>query len=164
MLKTTMCLEYMYVLLVQFNTSKMSTQAGSRVMRVISASSTHELSRYSARAVCRIMYDVHNTSDIYMIELYVGWHGSGWLYVLGMPLRGYLPIFVPLNAQSTSHGPRPEPTLAPRCLDGSLPAQEPKARKTASGWKRKRCRCAKYKIFLHINIWRYPIPCTLYEV
>ena len=52
---------------------------------------------------------------------HVGLHVHGWLYVLGMLPRGYLPVFATLNPQSTCHVPRPGPTLAPWC-SGGLPA------------------------------------------
>ena len=54
-------------------------------------------------------------------KTFTGLHWPWWLYVLGMPPRGYLPIFAALNPQSTCRGPRPGPTLAPWCL-GGLPA------------------------------------------
>ena len=51
-------------------------------------------------------------------NLNVGLHEPGWLYVLGMPLGELLAA---LNLQSTCHGPRPGPTLAP-WYSGGLPA------------------------------------------
>ena len=66
-------------------------------------------------------YERHAQPVGHFFNLYVGLHGPGWLYVLGMPPRGYLPIFATLNPQSTCHGPRPGPTLAPWC-SGGLPA------------------------------------------
>ena len=52
---------------------------------------------------------------------HMGLHAPGWLYVLGMPPRGYLPFLATLSPQSTCHGPRRGPTLAPWCA-GRLPA------------------------------------------
>ena len=40
-----------------------------------------------------------------------GFHGPGWLWVVGNGSRGYLPIFSTLNPQHTCHGPRPGPIL-----------------------------------------------------
>ena len=57
----------------------------------------------------------------HFFNLYVGLNGPGWLYVLGMPTRGYLPIFATLNPQSTCHGPQPGPKHAQWC-SGGFPA------------------------------------------
>ena len=49
----------------------------------------------------------------------MGLHSPGWLYVLGMPPRDYLPVFANLNPHSTyPSGPRPGPKLAPWCTGG----------------------------------------------
>ena len=42
-----------------------------------------------------------------------GLHGPGWLWLGGKRSRDYLPVFATLNAQSTHHGARPRPKLAP---------------------------------------------------
>ena len=57
-------------------------------------------------------------------SLHVGLHGPGWLYALGIPPRGYFPDFAALNPQSTRHGARPGPKLAPWIEACSCPATE----------------------------------------
>ena len=69
----------------------------------------HEVARQFVRTVSRIL----NANRPTFFDLYVGLHGPGWLYVLGWPPRRYLLIFATANPQSTCHGPRPGPTLAP---------------------------------------------------
>ena len=46
--------------------------------------------------------------------------------MVGNGSRGYLPLFAKLKPQSTCHGPRPGPTLAPQCSRGppACPATE----------------------------------------
>ena len=74
---------------------------------------------------------------------HVGLHAPGWLYVFGMPPRGYLPVFATLNPQSTCHGPRPGLILAPWYTDGlpACPGAE-SARKDPRP-EEKKCRYAK---------------------
>ena len=95
-----------------------STATSIRAARARTLENEHEVGRQPVRAVSRILNDMRNG---HFLNLYMGLHGLGWLYVLGMPSRGYLPIFTTLNPHSTCHGPRLGPTLAPWC-SGGLPA------------------------------------------
>ena len=74
----------------------------------------------------------------YLFAPYVGLHGPGWLYVLGMPPRGYLPFFATLKPQSKCHVPRPGPALAAFVRAGScVPrCRENEERPTGAGEKR----------------------------
>ena len=64
-----------------------------------------------------------------------GLHGPGWLWMVGKRSHGYLPDFATLNGQSTRHGARPGPTLAPWYTGGSpaCPAAESARRRPAAG-------------------------------
>ena len=81
----------------------------------------HEVGRHSARAVSTLLNEMRNPSEIFSTCAWVCMGLDGSFYALGMLPRGYLPIFATLSTQSTSHGPRPGPTLAPWC-SGGLPA------------------------------------------
>ena len=86
---------------------------------------------------------------------HVGLRAPGCLYVLGMPPRGYLlPIFATLKPQSTCHGPRPGPTLAPWCSSGlpAFPGAESTRKDTRP--EEKKCRWSKVNTFVHGNICR----------
>ena len=65
--------------------------------------------------------------------LYAGLHGPGWLYVLGMPPRGYLRLWTP-RARATDLGQGRHLRRGVRA--GSLHAPEPRARETTLGRKR----------------------------
>ena len=99
----------------------------------------HEVARQSVRGVRRNLNNVRNPSTrrSFFFNLYVGLHGSGWLYVLGMPPRGYFPDFATLKPQSTRHGARPRPKLAPWFEACSLPAPQPRAREKTRGRRSK---------------------------
>ena len=77
-----------------------------------------------------------------------GFHGPGWLWVVGNGSRGYLPLFATLSPQSTCHGPRPGPTCAPQCSCGPLacPATE-STRKDPRAKERKMRMCKKKSIW-----------------
>ena len=80
---------------------------------------------------------------------HVGMHAPGWLYVLEMPPRGYLPVLATLNPQSTCHGPRPGPTLAPWCTGGLLacPGAE-NTRKDPRPDEKKMPMCIKTRLYM----------------
>ena len=80
-----------------------------------------------------------------------GSHRPGWLWVVGNRSRVYLAVFATSNPQSTCHGPRPGPTLAPQCSRGLLRAPQPRAREQTRGRKSKKCRRAKKVNFVHGN-------------
>ena len=93
-------------------------------------------------------HGMRNLSDIILMKC-VGFHASGWLYVLGMPPRGYLPILATLNPQSTCYEPRPGPTLAPWCA-GELPAcPEAESTRTDPRPEEKKTMVCKKSTFLH---------------
>ena len=74
----------------------------------------------------------------HFFQVYVFCVKSGWLYVLGMPPRGYLPFFATLKPQSKCHVPRPGPALAAFVRAGScVPrCRENEERPTGAGEKR----------------------------
>ena len=80
---------------------------------------------------------------------HVGLHASGWLCVLGMPPCGYLPVFATVNPQSTCHGPRPGPTLAPSCTGGlpACPGAE-STRKDPRRQEKKKSMCKKTHLYI----------------
>ena len=91
---------------------------------------------------------VHEPSDILVICTWV-LHGPGWLYVLGITLRGDLPLWtLRARAMDLDQGPNLRRGLRAR----SLRATEPRARETTRGRKRKKCRRAKKNTFIHSNI------------
>ena len=102
----------------------MSTRCSPRA-RARALDHEHGVGRQSVRAVGRILNEMRNPSGIFF-NLCVGLYGPGCLHMLGMPPRGYLTVFATLNPQSTCHGPRPGPTLAPWCSGGppACPAAE----------------------------------------
>ena len=73
-------------------------------------------------------------------NLYVGLHGPGWLYVLGITPRGDLPLWTP-RARVTDLGQGPNLRRGVRA--GSLRATEPRTREKTRARKRKKCRSAK---------------------
>ena len=100
------------------------------------------------------------------LNLCVGSHGPGCLYVLGRPPRGYLPFFATLNPQSTCHGPGPGPTLAPWCSGGlpACPATEstrkdprPEEKKSADEQKKNNLHTHSNTTF-PLGMWRLEIP------
>ena len=61
--------------------------------------------------------------------------------------------FVALNAQSTRHGARPVPELAPWCTGGPpLRAPQPRAREKTHGRRRKACKCFFKNTLVHSNM------------
>ena len=82
-------------------------------------------------------------------------------------IRGYFPVFVTFNCQSTYHGPRPGPTLASRVHAGLLLAQQPRVREWTRGRKSKNCQCTRTIHLVHSNKYaRYLVERKegLYEV
>ena len=75
------------------------------------------------------------------------------LYVVGNGSRGYSPVFANLNPQSTCHGPKPGPTLAPQCSHGSRACPASKNTRRTRGQKSKKCRCARNVYLVHSNIY-----------
>ena len=75
---------------------------------------------------------------------YVGLHGPGWLYVLGITPRGDLPLRAP-TARATGLGQ--DLNLCHGVRTGSLRATEPRAREKTRGRKRIKFRCAKKHIY-----------------
>ena len=65
----------------------------------------------------------------------------GWLWRRGTRSRDYLPARATLNAQSTRHGARPGPELAPSVH--AAPVRAPQPRGKASGRTRNGLQCAK---------------------
>ena len=81
-----------------------------------------------------------------LINLLLGLHAPGWLYVLGIPPRRNLPLWTP---RARARGPRPGPKLARGVRAGSLRATEPRAREETRGRKRKKMpKCLKHT-FIH---------------
>ena len=81
-----------------------------------------------------------------------GFHGPGWLWVVGKGSRAYLPVFAALNPQNTCHGPRPGLTLAPQCSRGPpvCPATE-STRKDPWAEEQKMPMCKKVHV-VHRNM------------
>ena len=69
------------------------------------------------------------------------------LYVLGMPPRGYFPDFATLIPQSTRHGARPGPKLAPWFQACSLPAPQPRPREKTRGAEEQEMHMSKKSSF-----------------
>ena len=77
-------------------------------------------------------------------NLCVGLRGPGWLYVLGMPPRGYLRLKTP-RPRATDLGQGPHLRRGVRA--GSLCALEPRAREKTRGRKRKNAQVPKKHIY-----------------
>ena len=90
----------------------------------------------------------------YFVNLCVGLHGPGWLYVLGMTACRYLRLWTP-RARATDLGQGPHLCRGVRAGPLSI------ARETTGGWKRKECRCAKKR--LYIVIQGSPSGCVWHE-
>ena len=84
-------------------------------------------------------------------NVYVGLHGSGWLYILVVPLRRYLWLRAP-RARSTNL--EQGPGLRRGVRAGSLNAPTP-IREKNHGRKREKCRCAKTNTSIHGNVYWY---------
>ena len=76
-------------------------------------------------------------------------HDPRWQSLGGKRSRDYLPGRTTLNAQSTRHGARPGPTLAPRCTREPLRTPQPRARETTRGLPSRACKCAKTVRLVH---------------
>ena len=61
-------------------------------------------------------------------------------------------LLATLNTQSTCHGPRPGPTLAPWCSGGLLRAPKPRAREKTRGRNRKKMPMCRKNAFTHSNV------------
>ena len=83
----------------------------------------HEVARQSMRAVSGMTCETRRS---FFFIVYVGLHAPGWLYVLRMPPRGYLPIFPTPRARATELGQGPNLRRGFRA--GSPHAPEPRAR------------------------------------
>ena len=104
--------------------------------------------RHWGHSRCQIS---HEPSDIILnctwavghyFNLYVGLHGPGWLYMLGMPPRGDLRLWTP-RARATDLGQGPNLRRGVRA--GSLRATEPRAREKTRGRKSKKMPMCKKK-------------------
>ena len=81
----------------------------------------------------------------------LGFHGPGWLRVVGHGSRDYLPLLTTLIPQSTCQGPRPGPKLACGVRAGSPLATEPRARPAAGTFKKKCRRAKKTHTYIYIT-------------
>ena len=122
-MKMKRCLEYSNMYLFFPTRRKTNTRARTRARQHSSTSTRYTRARArGGQAVSTSRqqnYERHAKSARHFFNLYVGLHGPGWLYVLGMPPRGYLPFFATVNHQSVCHGPRPGPIPAPWYSGGS---------------------------------------------
>ena len=92
-------------------------------------------------------------------------HCLARLYLRGIRPRDYMPDFAALNAQSTSHGARPGPKLAPVVRAGLLRAPVPRAREKPRGRKRNKTpTCKKKHILIHKVRQGSPSGCGRFEI
>ena len=109
----------------------------------------HGVARQSVRAVSKPACETCRTFFHFRNHVYVSLHAPGWLYVLKMPPRGYLPIFVTLTPRARTTDLGQGPHLRRGVRAGFLLAPEPKARETTRRRKRKKWRRTKTNPFIH---------------